>query len=309
MTDSKFFTKPITGRSMLGIQHDSKKATAPIYGFGSADRANLAKVFLTPEHAKSNYGKNGPGPIYDLKSTFGQQNNSKNPSGPLYSFGTADRFQKASSAGGRRSTSVPGPGAYSQPSSLGRQGDSAKESAPQFGFGSSTRHHQEKVFLSAEQAKINFGVNSPGPSAYKTRSSVGIQASSKNETAPIYGFSSEERFRYDYVDRAAKVPGAGAYNTTSAVGLQADSKKKTAPIYGFGSSTRQKRDKVYVSAEHEKSHFGEASPGPASIGPTTFVSMGQQVSSQKSTGYKYSFGSAQRFVYSTSNIPGPGAYD
>lgn len=306
-SDTKFF-KP-SGRSMLGIQHDSKKATAPIYGFGSADRANLSKVFLTPEHAKSDYGKNGPGPIYELKSSFGKQDNSKNPSGPLYSFGTADRFQKPSASLSKRSTSVPGPGAYSSPSSLGRQGDSGKDSAPQFGFGSSTRHHQEKVFLSAEQAKVNFGLNSPGPSAYQTKSSVGVQASSKNETAPIYGFGSEERFRYDYVDRAAKIPGAGQYNNTSAVGVQADSNKKTAPIYGFGSSTRATRDKVYVSAEHEKSHYGDASPGPASIGPNSFVSMGPQTSSQKATGYKYSFGSATRFVYSNSNNPGPGAYD
>jgi len=42
---------------MLGVQYDSKKSTAPIFGFGSSDRANLAKVFLTPEHAKSDYGR------------------------------------------------------------------------------------------------------------------------------------------------------------------------------------------------------------------------------------------------------------
>ena len=62
----------------------------------------MAKVFLTPEHAKSDYGKNGPGPIYDLKTSFGKQDSSKNPSGPLYSFGTADRFQKPSAVRSRR---------------------------------------------------------------------------------------------------------------------------------------------------------------------------------------------------------------
>jgi len=79
---------------MFGQQHDSKKTTAPIFGFGSADRVQLQKVFLTPEHSKSDYGKNSPGPIYDLKSSVGKQASSKNNTAPLFSFGTADRFAK-----------------------------------------------------------------------------------------------------------------------------------------------------------------------------------------------------------------------
>ena len=54
---------------------------------------------------------------------------------------------------------------------------------------------------------MNFGLNSPGPAAYANRSAVGPQTSSRNESAPIYGFGSEERFRYDFVDRAKKIPG------------------------------------------------------------------------------------------------------
>lgn len=294
---------------MIGVQYDSKKATAPIYGFGSSDRANLAKVFLSAEHAKSDYGKMGPGPIYDLKSSFGRQDSSKMHSGPLFSFGTADRFQKPSADRAKRQTAVPGPGAYAVPSSIGRMVDSTRESAAQFGFGSSTRDHAAKVFLSAEQAKINFGLNSPGPSAYTARSGVGPQYSSRNETAPIYGFGSEERFRYDFVDRAKKLPGAGQYNTTSAVGVQPQSSKKTMPIFGFGSSTRSNRDKVYISADHEKSHYGEGSPGPASLGPAAFVGLGKQVSSQKASGAKYSFGTSVRAALTTNTNPGPGAYD
>ena len=52
-------------------------------------------------------------------------------------------------------------------------------------------------------------------------------------------------------------------------------------------------NKVYISADHEKSHFGMGSPGPASLGPSAFVGMGKMVSSQKFTGAKYSFGRAQ----------------
>jgi len=289
---------------MFGAQHDSKKSTAPIYGFGSADRQQLQKVFLTPEHSKSDYGKNSPGPIYDLKSSMGLQSSSKKTSMPLFSFGTADRFAKPKTGPGQ---TVPGPGAYQAPSALGKQGDSSKFSAPDYGFGSSTRAHQEKVFLSQEQAKINFGIQSPGPSAYNSRSAVGTQPSSKNETAPAWAFSSEERFKYDYVERAAKIPGAGQYNSTSAVGQQADSKKKTLPNYSFGTCTRHRRHKLYISPEHEKQHFGEMSPGPAAIGPMT--SIGRQQSSKMMTSSTWSFGSAKRFVYNDSRTPGPGTYD
>lgn len=293
-----------TGRSMFGTQHDSKKSTAPIYGFGSADRQQLQKVFLTPEHAKSDYGKMSPGPIYDLKSAMGLQSSSKKVSAPLFSFGTSDRFAKPKTGPG---LSVPGPGAYQSPSSLGKQGDSSKNSAPDYGFGSSTRSHQEKVFLSEESAKINYGVMSPGPSAYQSKSSVGVQASSKNDTAPSWAFSSEERFKYDFVERAAKIPGAGQYGHTSAVGVQADSKKKTLPNYSFGTCTRARRHKLYVSPEHEKSNYGENSPGPASIGPMT--SLGRQMSSKTPSSSTWSFGSAKRFVYNDSRTPGPGTYD
>lgn len=289
---------------MFGQQHDSKKSTAPIYGFGSADRANLAKVFLTPEHSKSDYGKNSPGPIYELKSSIGKQSSSKCGSSPLFSFGTADRFNKPKTGPGQ---AVPGPGAYQCPSSLGTQADSTKGSAADHGFGSSTRHHQEKVFLSEESAKVNYGVGSPGPSAYNSRSSVGKQASSKNETSPTWAFSSEERFKYDYVERAAKIPGAGQYNSIGAVGVQSDSKKKSLPKYSFGTCTRNRRHKVYISPEHEKQHFGENSPGPASIGPQT--SVGVQQSSKNLSASSWKFGSAKRFVYNDSRTPGPGTYD
>lgn len=294
----------LSGRSMFGQQHDSKKTTSPIFGFGSADRVQLQKVFLTPEHSKSDYGKNSPGPIYDLKSSVGKQASSKNYSASEFSFGTADRFAKAKTGPGQ---SVPGPGAYQSPSSIAKQVPSAKTTAPDYGFGSSTRAHAEKVFLSEEQAKIQYGAGSPGPSVYQSKSSVGKQPSSKNESAPSWVFSSEERFKYDYVERAAKIPGAGQYGHTSAVGIQAQSAKKTLPKYSFGTSTRNRRHKVYISPDHEKQHFGEMSPGPASIGPTT--SVGKQQSSKMPTAAVWGFGTAKRFVYNDSRNPGPGTYD
>jgi len=293
-------------RSMFGKQTDSRKETAPQFGFGSSDRQNAAKVFVTAEHAKSSYGKESPGPVYELKSSIGKQDSSKNESSPLFSFGTADRFAKPAGSVPTRA-SVPGPGAYQSPSSIGKQGNSTKQTAEAYGFGSSTRLHQQKVFISPDHAKTNFGEASPGPSVYNQKSAVGKQPDSKKESAPSWAFSSEERFKYDFVERAAKVPGAGQYNTVGAVGTQPDSKKQTLPKFSFGSCQREQRNKVYISPDHEKSSYGMNSPGPASVGGKS--SLGRQSSSKNPSGSSWSFGSAKRFVYNESRTPGPGTYD
>lgn len=291
---------------MFGKQHESRKSTAPMYGFGSSDRSNMNKVFVTSEHAKAMYGKESPGPVYDTKSSLGKQESSKNNSSPLFSFGTADRFAKPAGTVPTK-TAVPGPGTYGQPSSIGKQGDSTKQTAEQAGFGSSTRAMKEKVFLSEEHAKTNFGECSPGPAVYNMKNACGKQADSKRETAASWVFSSEERFKYDFVERAAKVPGAGQYNAIGAVGSQADSKKNSLPKYSFGTSGRDQRGKVYISADHEKSAHGLNSPGPASVGGKS--SLGRQSNSKNPNGSSWSFGSARRFVYNESRVPGPGAYD
>jgi len=64
---------------------------------------------------------------------------------------------------------------------------------------------------------------------------------------------------------------------------------------------------VYISAEHEKCSHGMASPGPALVGGKS--SVGKQQSSRNVSSSSWSFGSARRFVYSESKVPGPGTYD
>lgn len=50
---------------------DSKKDTAPKYGFGTADRAQQAKVFQSKELAKTGFvDKNIPGPNYLVTDKF-----------------------------------------------------------------------------------------------------------------------------------------------------------------------------------------------------------------------------------------------
>jgi len=210
-------------------------------------RLVLMQVFLTAEHSKADYGHESPGPVYDLKSSVGKQESSKNSTAPLFSFGTADRFHK-DQAGGGKASSAPGPGTYVKPSSFGRQGESTRQTSEAFGFGSSTRLGAERVFLSPEHSKNDYGKSSPGPSVYNPKASVGQQAESHKENAPSFVFSSAERFKYEHVERAARMPGAGQYNAINSVGKQPDSKKSTLPRYSFGSSKREHRAKVREAA-------------------------------------------------------------
>lgn len=293
---------------MFGDQSSSRKRTSPAFGFGSSGRAHQAKVFMSPEHAKMNYGQVSPGPsAYSLKSAVGTQPNSKKPSYPSWVFGTADRFVYE-----KRAMTTPGPGAYHQQSAFGGQSNSRRQSMPLFGFGSSGRQHTSKVFVSEDHAKNNnFGMASPGPNVYNSKTSVGRQDQSKNTSAPSWVFGSASRFKYDHVKRAATTPGPGAYTTTSAVGMQSQSSKTSMPLFGFGSSERGHQTKVYLSPEHEKMNFGHNSPGPAvySMGG----SVERQPLSKNQSMPSWGFGSANRWAYEkrayrAAQTPGPGSY-
>ena len=298
-----------SGRSMLGVQHDSRKASAPVFGFGSSDRNALAKVYISAEHNRADFGKLGPGAVYDVKSGFGAQDSSKNATPPAFSFGTASRFLKPSAARAKRNPQVPGPGAYAPETSIGKCVDSNKITEAAFGFGTSTRDHAAKVFLSAEQAKVFFGLESPGPAAYKVLSGVGAQTSSRNRTAPGYSIPKEQRLKYDYVERAKRLPGAGLYDRPGAVGPQVEATKATRPTVGFGTSTRDHAAKVFLGDEQAKVFYGMESPGPAALGPGAFGGTGRMVDSKKQTAAKFSFGTGARGGYGQNQNPGPGAYD
>ena len=94
---------------MFGEQHDSRKPSAPVFGFGSSDRKALERVFISTDHNKADFGKLGPGHIYDVTPGFGKQVSSKNVNPPAFSFGTASRFLRPSAERAKRNPQVPGP--------------------------------------------------------------------------------------------------------------------------------------------------------------------------------------------------------
>jgi len=222
---------------------------------------------------------------------------------PLYSFGSADRFENNLE---RRAAEKPGPGQYGSQGAIGKQSTSAKRNAPGFRVGSATRDAEAKVYISEEQSKSNYGAVSPGPNTYPGESALGKQAVSTRNTYPFWGFSNDSRFKYDR--SAAEIPGAGQYNVRSSYGPQVTSNRATLPKYSFGSSTREKDNKVYLSPEHEKSHYGKQSPGP--VTGSTGTAFGKQQLSRKRTVPSIKVGSSKRFHYSNDSVtPGPGAYE
>ena len=285
----------------IGPQADSRKSNAPAFGFGAADRNASAKVYVSKEHSKVDFGKLGPGAVYENKSSFGKQVDAKKRSPANVWFGSADRFLQPSAGRAKRNPQVPGPGTYPLPKAIGKQTQSKAVTEGSLGFGTSTRDHAEKVFIGKEQAKVFFGMESPGPAAYKVLSGVGKQCESRNQTEPGFTIPRGGRGKDVDMERARKLPGAGQYRVTDSVGAQPRSENRTMPKYGFGTSSRDGANKVFLGKEQAKVFLGMESPGPAAIGAEKLLSTAPEAP-------KATFGTGVRGSYDVNANPGPGAY-
>lgn len=93
----------------VGPQVASTKHSAPMPGFGTSNRDQMQKLFISSEHEKSMTGNNSPGPCnYAVPAGNGPQHLSVWQSAPTWGFGTSARWQKTKTTG----YSVPGPGSY-----------------------------------------------------------------------------------------------------------------------------------------------------------------------------------------------------
>ena len=90
-----------------GRQVLSRTQSAAKYGFGTTQRDQRDKMFISKEHEKAVHGREGPGPCgpaSTAKSGMGKQANSLVTSYPTYGFGKQDRF-------GPKNPALDGPGA------------------------------------------------------------------------------------------------------------------------------------------------------------------------------------------------------
>ena len=98
----------------------------------------------------------------------------------------------------------------------------------------------------------------------------------------------------------------GQYQMGSSSGKQVFSTKKSAPTINFGSSTRDSVKKMFISVDHEKSNYGECSPGPTTANPGKGI--GAQQLSTNETAPRWGFGSGKRLSSYATDTPGPGEY-
>ena len=194
----------------VGPQVLARFASAPIAGFGTAERKHVRKVFISHEHQNVDlYGMASPGPFapYQLQSTVGKQVNSTSASPPAWVFGNADRAKD------QAGLASPGAAAYSLPQSIGPQPDSRKPGSATPDFGASTRDTRALIYIGPGHDKGMYGRIGPGPFApYQTVDSVGTQVHSKTASAPSVAFSKASRWAtYEREMQKNTTPGPGAY--------------------------------------------------------------------------------------------------
>ena len=151
----------------VGPQVSSGKQTQPMFGFGSAGREHVAKVFLSEGHNKSLHGIDSPGPqVYTLLGSVGKQELSKTRNQPSWVFASSNRFKYDHV---KRAATSPGPGSYTLGQSVGPQFDSSKASAPLPGFGTSNRDQMGKLYISSEHVRLPSTQKRPGgkPTGYR----------------------------------------------------------------------------------------------------------------------------------------------
>mmetsp|Transcript_22352 Transcript_22352/g.26915 ORF Transcript_22352/g.26915 Transcript_22352/m.26915 type:complete len:301 (-) Transcript_22352:531-1433(-) len=210
-------------------------------------------------------------------------------------------------------------------SMFGPQVSSTKPTNPAYGFGTSGRTSSTKLLFTKEQTGSNVGLVSPGP-IYDVPSSLGLQMSSKNNTAPAFKFGA--RSLSDSNLSKESRPGPGTYGYDGSMGKQIASQKNTSASWKFGSSNRWSNWKsdfkaTYATPGSElpkpasgwlgdaaafsfgtsgRHQIGQGNPGSkptfrSAPGPgsySTASSLGPQLMSQKKTSSQFKFGSATR---------------
>ena len=175
----------------VGQQVSSSKQTQPMFGFGSAGREHVAKVFVSEDHNKSLFGIDSPGPqVYTLQGAVGRQDLSKTRNQPAWVFASSNRFRYDHV---KRAATSPGPGSYTLSQSVGSQVVSTKASSPMPGFGTSNRDQMNKLYISTEHEKAQSGNNSPGPCNYALPEATGRQPLSKFKSGASWGFGTSSR--------------------------------------------------------------------------------------------------------------------
>lgn len=213
-----------------------------------------------------------PGPAhYSGSKTFGRNKSefgSNKANGAF--FGSAARPWQNQKLDG-----VPGPGQYTLKSSMRTQTDSNCKSANRAVFGTAPRNQVNKMYISAEHARVNNRSAAPGPGRYELGSSLRTQhLSTKNSSTRVrIGRGTRDDAQKIFVSNAMaqinnspRTPGPGTYEANkSSVAAQANSTKESAPAYKIGTAPKCQKDtdnKHFMPIDQQRVLQGNNSPGP-----------------------------------------------
>lgn len=84
------------------------------------------------------------------------------------------------------------------------------------------------------------------------------------------------------------------------------SNKKSLPCVGFSMGSRDASKKQFISADHEKSNYGEHSPGPCTANAS--AGSGRRLLSTTKSSPAWGFGMGARLRNAENDNPGPGEY-
>mmetsp|Transcript_21837 Transcript_21837/g.55417 ORF Transcript_21837/g.55417 Transcript_21837/m.55417 type:complete len:348 (-) Transcript_21837:425-1468(-) len=200
----------------MGKQIETRFRSPQGVSFGTADREQMARVYISKTHERLQLGRTSPGPSLSPRSSaFGSQPEACRPTTPSFGMGTTHRGTVAERHALREAAKSPGPQTYYVTMSSGLHPVPKFENAPKVSMLGSSRSLAGKVFVSERNALLSAGRVSPGPAGYApTDSGVGRQLLSKRPSSPAHVFGSGPRFgMYEKTTSDKRPsPGPGYYN-------------------------------------------------------------------------------------------------
>lgn len=212
----------------------------------------------------------------DIKSSCGEQVDSRKATAPVTVFGSGTRQRMASGA------KSPGPGSYQIPSSIGKPVLSTMAQAP-----SCSISGREKFGSTAD---LNASAKFPGPGDYATNI-----INPRERVAPSYSLGK----KWSPTAGEKKFPGPGAYETPSTIGRTVLSTQKSNPVSSFPKVERKPL---------RTSSAADVGPGQYAV---VVESVGRQAVSTISSAAAFSFGTESRNKTSglVSDLNGSKYYD